>query len=292
MSDPWASPAELDISVLEARALEARRQVVTAVGRAKAGHLGGPLSAIDLLVALYGGILRVRPDDPAWDGRDRFVLSKGHASIGLYSVLALSGYFPVEELATFDAIGTRLQGHPDMTRLPGLDMSTGSLGVGISAAVGMAIGARRRDLDCRVVVMLGDGECQEGQVWEAAISAVRHRLDRLVAIVDVNGLQQFGWTDPGDGSRTRPWSTEQLAAIWAAFGWRTMTLDGHDMRAIVDGLALALTPAGDGRPTVVLADTVKGRGVSFMEGRFEWHARVPSDDEATQALAELAELRR
>lgn len=292
MSDPWAPPADLDISALESRALEARRQVVSAVGRAKAGHLGGPLSAIDLLVALYGGILRVRPDDPTWDGRDRFVLSKGHASIGLYSVLALSGFFPVEELATFDAIGTRLQGHPDMTRLPGLDMSTGSLGVGISTAVGMAIGARRRELDCRVVVMLGDGECQEGQVWEAAISAARHRLDRLVAIVDVNGLQQFGWTDSGDGSRTRPWSTAQLGAIWTAFGWRTMTLDGHDMRAIVDGLALALSPAEDGRPTVVLADTVKGRGVSFMEGRFEWHARVPSDDEAAQALAELTELRR
>jgi transketolase len=287
MRDSWTPPADLDIAALEARALEARRQVVQAVGRAKAGHLGGPLSAIDVLVALYGGVLHVRPDEPRWDGRDRFVLSKGHASIGLYSVLALSGFLPVEELATFDQLGTRLQGHPDMTRLPGLDMSTGSLGVGISTAVGMAIGARRREMDCRVVVMLGDGECQEGQVWEAAISAVRHRLDRLVAIVDVNGLQQFGWTDAGDGSRTRPWSTDQLAAIWAAVGWRTMTIDGHDMRAIVDGLCLALTPAGDGRPTVVLADTVKGRGVSFMEGRFEWHARVPTDDEAAQALAEL-----
>ncbi len=274
------------IGELEARALEARREIVHAVSRAKAGHLGGPLSAVDVLVALYGGILRIRPDEPAWEARDRFVLSKGHASIGLYSVLALSGYFPVEELATFDAIGTRLQGHPDMTRLPGLDMSTGSLGVGASAAVGMAIGAKRRGLDSRVFVMLGDGECQEGQIWEAAISAVRYRLDNLFAIVDVNGLQQFGWTD-GDGSRTSPWTTDGLAAIWSAFGWRTAVIDGHDMRAIVEGLEAAIDAANDGRPTCILAQTVKGRGVSFMEGRFEWHARVPSSDEADRALEEL-----
>lgn len=276
-----------DIAALEARALEARRQIVRAVSRGRAGHLGGPLSAVDVLVALYGGILRVRPDEPDWFERDRFVLSKGHASIGLYSVLALSDYFPVAELATFDAIGTRLQGHPDMTRLPGLDMSTGSLGVGISTAVGMAIGAHRHGLDSRVFVMLGDGECQEGQVWEAAISAVRYRLDNLFVIVDVNGLQQFGWTDPDSGDRTRPWSSATLAGIWAAFGWRTANIDGHDMRAIVDGIGAAIASAGDGRPTVILADTVKGRGVSFMEGRFEWHARVPSDDEAERALQEL-----
>jgi transketolase len=283
------SPAmtDADVERLRERALEARREIVRAVRRAQAGHLGGPLSAVDALVALYGGILRVRPDEPDWFERDRFVLSKGHASIGLYSVLALSGYFPVEELATFDAVGTRLQGHPDMTRLPGLDMSTGSLGVGISAAVGMAIGARRRDLDSRVFVMLGDGECQEGQVWEAAISAVRHRLDNLFAIVDVNGLQQFGWTDADSGRRTRPWSSAALAGIWAAFGWRTATIDGHDMRAILDGIGAAIAGAGDGRPTVILAETVKGRGVSFMEDRFEWHARVPSDDEAERALREL-----
>lgn len=277
----------IDIAALEARALEARREIVGAVARAGAGHLGGPLSAVDLLVALYGGVLRVRPDDPGWFERDRFVLSKGHASIGLYSVLALSGYFPLEELATFDAIGTRLQGHPDMTRLPGLDMSTGSLGVGISAAVGMAIGARRRGLDSRVVVMLGDGECQEGQVWEAAISAARYRLDNLFAIVDVNGLQQFGWTDQTDGSRTPPWSATALRDIWAAFGWRTTTIDGHDMRAIVEGIGAAIAEAGEGRPTVILAETVKGRGVSFMEDRFEWHARVPSLDETERALQEL-----
>lgn len=282
-----AATDRVDVASLEARALEARRHIVRAVSRAGAGHLGGPLSAVDLLVALYGGILRVRPDQPDWFERDRFVLSKGHASIGLYSVLALSGYFPVADLETFDAIGTRLQGHPDMTRLPGLDMSTGSLGVGSSAAVGMAIGARRRGLDSRVFVMLGDGECQEGQVWEAAISAVRHRLDNLFAIVDVNGLQQYGWIDAADGGRTRPWSSASLAAIWAAFGWRTSIIDGHDMRAILEGIGIAIDAAGDGRPTVILAETVKGRGVSFMEDRFEWHARVPTDDETARALREL-----
>jgi transketolase len=288
VADLIAAPAtEADLAELAWRAAEARRQIVRAVGRARAGHLGGPLSAVDVLTVLYGGVLRVRPDEPDWPDRDRFVLSKGHASIGLYAVLALAGYFPVAELDTFDALGTRLQGHPDMTRLPGLDMSTGSLGLGISAAVGMALGAERQGRDVRVFAMVGDGECQEGQVWEAAIFAAREELDRLVVIVDVNGLQQFGWVDPDDGTRRRPWTTERLAAIWAAFGWRTLVVDGHDLGAIADGLRSAVLDATPGQPTVVLAETTKGRGVSFMEGRFEWHARVPTQDEAARALAEL-----
>jgi transketolase len=282
-----AEPSDADLALLADRAANARREIVRAVGRAKAGHLGGPLSAVDVLTVLYGGILRVRPTEPDWADRDRFVLSKGHASIGLYAVLALAGYFPVEELATFDAIGTRLQGHPDMTRLPGLDMSTGSLGLGISAAVGMALAAQRQGRDLRVVTMLGDGECQEGQVWEAAIFAARAGLDRLFVIVDVNGLQQFGWVDPADGGRRRPWSTDDLEGIWRAFGWRTLRLDGHDLRAIAGGLREAISGARLGQPTVVLADTVKGRGVSFMEHRYEWHARVPTEDELARALVEL-----
>ena len=282
-----APPTDAELAELAARAAEARRRIVLAVGRAKAGHLGGPLSAVDVLTVLYGGVMRVRPDEPDWPERDRFVLSKGHASIGLYAVLALAGYFPVEELDTFDALGTRLQGHPDMTRLAALDMSTGSLGLGLSAAVGMALGARRQERDIRVFAMVGDGECQEGQIWEAAIFAAREGLERLVAIVDVNGLQQFGWVDPSDGSRRRPWSTQGLAAIWASFGWRTLVVDGHDLGAIADGLRAAVLDAVPGQPTVVLAETTKGRGVSFMEGRFEWHARVPTEDEATRALAEL-----
>ncbi len=283
-----AAPTDDDLAELAGRAADARRRIVAAVGRAKAGHLGGPLSAVDVLTVLYGGILRVRPDEPDWPHRDRFVLSKGHASIGLYAVLALAGYFPVEELDTFDELGTRLQGHPDMTRLPALDMSTGSLGLGLSAAVGMALGVKRQGRDVRVFAMLGDGECQEGQVWEAAIFAAREGLDGLVVIVDVNGLQQFGWVDPADGTRRRPWSTEGLAGIWSSFGWRTLVLDGHDLGAIATGLRSAVTDAVPGQPTVVLAETTKGRGVSFMEGRFEWHARVPTEEEAARALAELA----
>jgi transketolase len=285
--DLVATPADdARLEALAERAAEARRCVVRSVARARAGHLGGPLSAIDVLTVLYGGILRVRPDEPDWPDRDRFVLSKGHASIGLYAVLALAGFFPVAELETFDEVGSRLQGHPDMTRLPGLDMSTGSLGLGLSTAVGMAYGARRQGRDTRVVCMLGDGECQEGQVWEAAASAVRFGLEGLVAIVDVNGLQQFGWVDP-EGERTRPWTTDRLAAIWASFGWRVLRLDGHDLRAIADGLRTAIADAEPGQPTVVLAETTKGRGVSFMEGRYEWHAKVPTADEADAALAEL-----
>ena len=288
MADLIATPpTDADLADLAGRAAEARRRIVGAVGRAKAGHLGGPLSAVDVLTVLYGGVLRVRPDEPDWPDRDRFVLSKGHASIGLYAVLAVAGFIPIEELDTFDALGTRLQGHPDMTRLPALDMSTGSLGLGISAAVGMALGARRQELDIRVFAMVGDGECQEGQVWEAAIFAAREGLDRLVVIVDVNGLQQFGWVDPTDGSRRRPWSTDRLAAIWGSFGWRTIRVDGHDLAAISAGLRTAVVDSVPGQPTVVLAETVKGRGVSFMEGRFEWHARVPTAQETAQALSEL-----
>jgi transketolase len=278
-------PPELT-AMLEARAVQARLEVVRSVGRARAGHLGGPLSAIDLLTALYGGVLRVRPREPGWDERDRFVLSKGHASIGLYAVLAVAGFLPIEELATFDQLGSRLQGHPDMTRLPGIDMSTGSLGTGVSTAVGMAIGAKRRGLGLAVFAMLGDGECQEGQVWEAAMAAARYRLDNLIVIVDVNGLQQYGWVDPR-GTHEAPWGSDDLERIWNGFGWTVRHLDGHAMSEIVSGLAEAREHPVPGRPTVVLARTTKGRGVSFMEGRFEWHARVPTPDETASALAEL-----
>jgi transketolase len=278
-------PPELT-TVLEARAVQARLEVVRSVGRARAGHLGGPLSAIDLLTALYGGVLRVRPIEPGWDERDRFVLSKGHASIGLYAVLAVAGFLPIEELETFDQLGSRLQGHPDMTRLPGIDMSTGSLGTGVSTAVGMAIGAKRRGLGLAVFAMLGDGECQEGQVWEAAMAAARYRLDNLIVIVDVNGLQQYGWVDP-HGTHEAPWGSDDLERIWNGFGWTVRRLDGHAMSEIVSVLTEAREHPVPGRPTVVLARTTKGRGVSFMEGRFEWHARVPTPDETASALAEL-----
>jgi transketolase len=201
--------------------------------------------------------------------------------------MALRGYLPVEELLTFDAAHSRLQGHPDMTRLPGLDMSSGSLGMGISAAMGMALGARLTGRDVRAWVMLGDGECQEGEVWEAAMAAPRYRLDNLIAIIDHNKLQQYGWPGDGPDGRIPPQVPGELAAKWAAFGWRVLGLDGHDMPAVVRVLREA--ELGDGRPTAIIAHTVKGKGVSYMEGRWFWHTRAIKPEEFEIAMAELGE---
>jgi transketolase len=201
--------------------------------------------------------------------------------------MALRGYFPVDELATFDGANSRLQGHPDMTRLPGLDMSTGSLGMGISAAMGMALGARLTRRDLRAYVMLGDGECQEGEVWEAAMAAARYGLDNLVAIVDHNKLQQYGWPGDGPDGRLPPQVQGELAGKWRAFGWRVLEVDGHDIAAILAVLDEAAR--GDGRPTAVIAHTVKGKGVSFMEGHYFWHTRAIKPEEFAQAMADLGE---
>jgi transketolase len=282
-----AAPPAADLDHLREMARRIRVEVVRSVYHAQAGHLGGPLSAADILSALYFHVLRIRPDEPGWPDRDRFVLSKGHASIGLYAVMALRGYFPVDELLTFDAAHSRLQGHPDMTRLPGLDMSTGSLGMGISAAMGIALGGRLTGRDIRAWVMLGDGECQEGEVWEAAMAAARYELDNLIAIVDHNRLQQFGWRGDGPDGRLPPEVPGELVAKWTAFGWRVLEVDGHDMAAIVETLERAAE--GDGRPTVVIAHTVKGKGVSYMEGHYYWHTRAISPEELTAAMADLGE---
>lgn len=272
------------IATLREKAREARCLIVESIFRAQAGHLGGPLSAIDILVALYFDVLRIDPQRPDWPERDRFILSKGHSSIGLYAVLALCGFFPVEELATFDEVDSRLQGHPDMTVLPGLEMSTGSLGQGLSPGIGMAIGARRRGLDFRTYVMLGDGELQEGQIWEAAFVASRYKLDNLVAIVDHNRLPQYSW--PAVGGEGVPMRQPEIAARWKAFGWRVLEMDGHDMTEVVETLRHAHDGA-EGIPTVVIAHTVKGKGVSFMEDQFTWHARPMLAQERTRAIAEL-----
>lgn len=277
----------LGVADLEEMARRIRVEIIRSVDHAKAGHLGGPLSAADILAALYFRVLRIRPAEPAWPDRDRFILSKGHSSIGLYAAMALRGYFPIEELATFDAMDSRLQGHPDMTRLPGLDMSTGSLGMGISAGVGIALGARLTGRDFRTVVMLGDGECQEGEVWEAAMVGARYELDGLIAIVDHNKLQQYGWQDDAPEHRLPPQTAGELVAKWAAFGWRVLEVDGHDMAAVVDVLETAMQPAG--RPTAVIAHTVKGHGVSFMAGRYDWHTKVMTREQVATALAELGE---
>ena len=271
------------IGKLTALSSEARKLIVRAVHRAGAGHLGGPLSATDLLVSLYFDALRIDPNQPDWPRRDRFILSKGHSSIALYAVLAMRGFFPIEELDTFDQIDSRLQGHPDMTKLPALEMSTGSLGQGLSPGVGMALGSRLRDLNFRTWVMLGDGEIQEGQIWEAAFTAARYELDTLIAILDSNGLPQFGWPEARGFSRTR--SIDEPAAKFSAFGWHVVECDGHDHADIRAAFDRAI--AHHGQPTLVLAHTVKGKGVSFMEGDFAWHAKVPTDAELARALAEL-----
>jgi transketolase len=287
-----AAPAALDARELARLAEVARRirvLIVRTVAHAKAGHLGGPLSAADMLSVLYFHTLRVRPDVPDWPDRDRLILSKGHSSVALYAAMALRGYFPLEEMATFDAVGSRLQGHPDMLRLPGLDMSTGSLGMGISAGVGMALGARLSGRDLRTYVILGDGECQEGEVWEAAMVGARYGLDNLVAIVDHNRLQQFGWVESAAPERVPhpPEAPGELVAKWSAFGWRVIEVDGHDIPALVGTFDAAARP--DGRPVAVVAHTVKGKGVSFMEDRYFWHTRPITPEELATAMSDLGE---
>ena len=262
---------------------EARRLIVQSIHHAGAGHLGGPLSAADLLTALYFDQMNVDPGNPDWARRDRFILSKGHSSIALYTVLAMRGYFPVEELNTFDAAHSRLQGHPDMHALPGLEMSTGSLGQGLSPGAGMALGAKIRGETFHTWVMVGDGEIQEGQIWEAAFTAARYRLDNLTAILDYNGLPQFGWPQAGGFTRENP--IDDPGAKFRAFGWHVIECDGHDQASIREAFDAAR--AFKGEPTCVVAHTVKGKGVSFMEGDFNWHAKVPSDEQLADALAEL-----
>jgi transketolase len=277
---------------LEALARRGRIHVIESVANAGAGHIGGPLSAMDILVALYFRVLRIRPDEPGWPERDRFVLSKGHSAIGLYTVLALRGYLDPTELLTFDHAETRLQGHPDVTRLPGLDASTGSLGQGISVAVGMAMGARRRRIDAHTWVLLGDGELQEGQVWEAVTLAAKAGLGNLTAIVDRNGMQQYGWPLPPDeahrGDRRDPWAGSSVRGAFEAFGWRVIEIDGHDVDQILAACAEARAAASGERPTAILATTIKGHGVSFTAGSSEWHSRVATADELEAARTELA----
>jgi transketolase len=261
------------------RARVVRRHIVTMIARANSGHPGGSLSATDILVALYFGVLRHDPNNPRWPGRDRFILSKGHAAPALYAVLAEAGYFPVEELATLRRWDSRLQGHTDMNLTPGVEMSAGSLGQGLSFSVGVALAGRLDGASYRVYTLLGDGECDEGQVWEAAMAAGHFHLDSLTAIVDRNQLQLDGWT-------SRIMDLEPLADKWRAFGWHTVEVDGHDPAQLVTALQEAQRTQG--RPTVIIALTVKGKGVSFMENNLEFHGRAPTQEELEIALQELA----
>lgn len=264
--------------------------VLDTVARNKVGHVGGPMSAMDMLVTLYFDTLRRDPARPADPDRDRFILSKGHNALALYAVMALRGYLPVEELDTFDQGDSRLQGHPDVLRLPGLDASTGSLGQGLALGTGMALEGRRQGKDFTTFVMLGDGEHQEGMVWESVLCASRYGLDNLVAIIDRNGLQQFGW--PHDGGtesrfdRLDPWAGVDVAAVYRAFGWDVVELDGHDIPLVRREL-MAARDKRTGRPTVLIATTTKGRGASFTEGTYAWHNGVPTPEQLEQARREL-----
>ena len=264
---------------LEKMANEIRKNIVTAVHSAKSGHPGGSLSAADIYAYLFFEEMNIDPADPHKADRDRFVLSKGHAAPGLYSVLANRGYFPVEELETLRHIGSRLQGHPNMNDTPGIDMSTGSLGQGISAAVGMALAAKHWGDSYRVYTLLGDGECEEGQVWEAAMFAGNHALDNLVAVVDHNGLQIDGTIDEVN-------SAMPLADKFRAFKFHVVELaDGNDFDQI--RAAFAEARATKGQPTAIIAETTKGKGVSFMENQVGWHGKAPNDEQFEQAMAEL-----
>ena len=263
---------------LSRMANEVRKGIVTAVHGAKAGHPGGSLSAADIFTFLYFEEMNIDPADPKKEDRDRFVLSKGHTAPGLYSALAHRGYFPVEDLPTLRHLGSYLQGHPCMQEVPGVDMSSGSLGQGISAAVGMALGARMSGGDFRVYTLLGDGEIQEGQVWEAAMFAGHRKLDNLVVIVDNNGLQI-------DGNIEKVCSPYPIDEKFRAFNFHVIEIDGNEMRQIRDAFAQARETKG--MPTAIIAHTVKGKGVSFMEGQAGWHGKAPNDEEYRIAMADL-----
>jgi transketolase len=268
--------------------------LVDAIYYAKAGHLGGPLSMTDFTTALFFNAMNVRPEEPGWSDRDRFVLSKGHSSIGLYSVMAHRGFLPLEELRSFDSYGSRLQGHPEMTSLPGVDMSTGSLGQGISAAMGIALAGKLLGKEFHTFAVVGDGECQEGQVWECAMAAAHYELPNFIVIVDANRLQQFGWLEKSNASGGRtpypPQGAGELLDKWKAFGWRVLEMNGHDMATVLEVLDDALTPAGDTRPVCIIANTVKGKGVSYMENDYRWHSQVISTEAYARAMEDLGEL--
>jgi transketolase len=263
---------------LQKMANEVRKGIVTATHAAKCGHPGGSLSAADIYTYLYFEEMNIDPKDPKKEDRDRFVLSKGHTAPGLYSALANRGYFPVEDLTTLRKLGSYLQGHPCLQHVPGVDMSSGSLGQGISAAVGMALGARMQGKDYRVYTLIGDGESEEGQVWEACMFAGHRKLDNLCVILDYNGLQI-------DGKLEDVCSAEPFEDKFKAFRFHVINIDAHDF----DQIRAAFKEAREtkGQPTVIIAHSLKGKGVSFMEGSIDWHGKAPNDEEYAIAMADL-----
>ncbi|MDI6890529.1 MAG: transketolase [Thermodesulfovibrionales bacterium] len=269
---------ERDITFLKAQAKLVRVEILKMLAVAGSGHTGGSLSAADIVTALYFSKMRHRPDNPSWRERDRFILSKGHAAPLLYAVLAMTGYFDISMLKTLRKLGSPLQGHPCSRALPGVEISTGSLGQGLSVSNGIAIGLKMDNLSSRVYCLLGDGEIQEGQVWEAAMTAAHYRLDNLCAIVDLNGLQI-------DGPVSKVKAIEPVASKWSAFGWNVIEIDGHNWEEILNAFDEAETVKG--KPSVVLARTIKGKGVSFFEGKVEYHGVAPTQEELERALKEL-----
>lgn len=263
---------------LELTAYKIRRDAVTAVHSAASGHPGGSLSIADILAVLYFDVMNIDPNNPKNPDRDRFVLSKGHCAPALYGALAERGFFPVEDIKTFRHVDSYLQGHPDMKGVPGVDMSTGSLGQGICAANGMALAAKLDGKSYRVYTILGDGELEEGQVWEAAMFAPHYKLDNLTAFVDFNGLQI-------DGDITKVMNPTPIDKKFEAFGWNVITINAHDMDEIKNAIAAA--KATKGKPTVIIAKSIKGKGVSYMENQASWHGSAPNDEQYEQAMKEL-----
>jgi transketolase len=270
----------ISVEELKQKAIEMRKTAITMIHKAQSGHPGGSLSAADLMTALYFKEMNIDPTNPNWEDRDRFVLSKGHVCPIQYSALALLGYVPFETIYTLREYGSPFQGHPDMKKCPGIDISTGSLGQGLSCGVGMAIAGKRDGKEYRVFSLLGDGECQEGQIWEAAQTAVKYQLDNLVVFVDNNRLQIDGTTD-----EVMP--LQDIEKKFQAFGFETKRIDGHSMEAIVETLD-EVREAKNGLPKCIVLDTVKGKGVSYMENVADWHGVAPNDVEFELALAEIA----
>ena len=272
----------VDIQRLKKITQEIRVEIIRMLTEAGSGHPGGSLSAAEILTTLYFHKMRHRPEEPFWPERDRFILSKGHCCSVYYATLAKAGYIPKEELLTFRKLGSRLQGHPypgpPDRRLPGVEAATGSLGQGLSIAIGMALAGRLAKKEYRVYVMLGDGECQAGQVWEAVMLAPKYQLDHLSAIVDYNKIQNDDFVE-------RTLSLEPFRAKWEAFGWHVIQIDGHEIPQVVKALEEA--EAVKGKPTVIIADTVKGKGVSFMENNPDWHGKAPNREEAERAIQEI-----
>ncbi len=263
---------------LEAKAKTIRKNIISMLAEAGSGHPGGSLSSVEIVTALYFSVLRLKPEEPLWQDRDRFVLSKGHAAPLLYAALAERGFFPVDELLTLRKLGSRLQGHPAWGMLPGVEASTGSLGQGLSIGLGMALAGRLDQRDYRVYVLLGDGESQEGQVWEAAMAAAHYRAGNLTAILDYNGLQI-------DGPIEEVMSPLPLPDKWRAFGWEVREVDGHNFRDLLTAFDWAQKV--NDKPSMIIAHTIKGKGVSFMEGMVDWHGKAPDKKLAGQALEEI-----